>query len=219
MICSVTGTIRIATVAAISHLSTRWVPSRSFFKLFRVVDRGEDLLGADFLRVRLHHGIHELFHLRAVRERNALQLAGLLQRLQLGRVFGGLDLAAIGARLLARAQDRRLYVGRQAAESLPGKADRPDRDGVLGDGEVGADLVELHRLHTGGFVLARRDDAVLDGVVHLVVRDYRGRHADRGESAAPDRRALHAHLEVLHLGQVAHRLVDEDVARAATRVT
>src|SRR5213592_841830 len=80
MTCSETGTIRIATVAAISHLSSRWVPSRSFFKLFRVVDRGEDLVGADFLRVRLHHRIHELLHLRAVGEGDALQLAGLFQR-------------------------------------------------------------------------------------------------------------------------------------------
>src|SRR5438552_1247426 len=218
MTCSVTGTIRIATVAAISRLSTRWVPSRSFFKLFRVVDRGEDLLGADFLRVRLHHGIHELLHLRAVREGDALQLAGLFQRYQFRRVFGGLDLAPIGARLLARAQDRRAQVGRQAAECLPGKADRPDRDRVLGHGEVGADFVELHRLNARRLVLARRDDAVLDGVVHLVVRDHRGRHADRGEGAAPDRSALHAHLEVLHLGEVAHRLVDEDVAGAAPGV-
>src|SRR5438876_8151072 len=121
MTCSVTGTIRIATVAAISDVSSRWVPSRSFFKLFGVVDRGEDVVGADLLRVRLHHRIHQLLHLRAVGEGDALQLAGLFQRYQLGRVFGGLDLAAIRARLLSRAEDRRPQVGRQAAESLPGK--------------------------------------------------------------------------------------------------
>src|SRR5207249_10267383 len=131
MTCSVTGTIRIATVAAISRVSSRWYPSRSFFKLFRVVDRGEDLVGADFLRVRLHHRIHQLLHLRAVGEGDALELAGLFQSDQLGRVFGGLDLAAVGARLFARADDRRSQVGGQAAESLPGKADRPDRDRVL----------------------------------------------------------------------------------------
>src|SRR6266853_5845043 len=106
MTCSVTGTIRITTVAAISRVSSRWVPSRSFFKLLRVVDRGEDFFGADLLRVRLHHRIHQLLHLRAVGEDDALQLAGLFQRFQLGGVFGGLDLAAIGARLLSRAEDR-----------------------------------------------------------------------------------------------------------------
>src|SRR6266446_2310040 len=119
MTCSVTGTIRIATVAAISRVSSRWVPSRSFFKLLRVVDRGEDLVGADLLRVRLHHRIDQLLHLRAVGEGDALQLAGLFQRFQLGRVLGGLDPAAVGARLLSRAEDRRSQVGRKAAEGLP----------------------------------------------------------------------------------------------------
>jgi hypothetical protein len=47
---------------------------------------------------------------------------------------------------------------------------------------------------------------------------HRRRHAGGGEGLRPDRRALHAHLEALHLGQVAHRLVDEDVARAAAGV-
>src|SRR5438093_6536124 len=108
MICSVTGTIRIATVAAISRVSSRWMPSRSFFKLFRVVDRGEDLVGADFLRVRLHHRIDQLLHLRAVGEGDAPQLAGLLQRDQLGRVLGGLDLPPVRARLLAGPDDRGL---------------------------------------------------------------------------------------------------------------
>src|SRR6266478_5510439 len=103
MTCSVTGTIRIATLAAISHVSSRWVPSRSFFKLFDVVDRREDIVGADLLRVRLHHRIRKLLHLRAVGEGDALQLAGLFQCFQLGGVFGGLDPAAIGARLLSRA--------------------------------------------------------------------------------------------------------------------
>ena len=35
---------------------------------------------------------------------------------------------------------------------------------------------------------------------------------------APDRRALHAHLQRLDLGEIVHRLVDEDVARAAARI-
>src|SRR5436190_22235469 len=103
MTCSVTGTIRIATVAAISRVSSRWQPSRSFFKLFRVVDRGEDLVGADFLRVRLHHRIDQLLHLRTVGEGDALQFPGPFQRFQPGRIYGGLDLAAIGSRLLSRA--------------------------------------------------------------------------------------------------------------------
>src|SRR6266513_2877081 len=124
MICSVTGTIRIATVAAISRVSSRWVPSRSFFKLLRVVDRGENFVCADFLRVRLHHRIDQLLHLRAVGEGDALQFSGLFQRFQLGRVFGGLYLPAIVARLLSRADDRSSQLGRQAAESLPGEADR-----------------------------------------------------------------------------------------------
>src|SRR5436309_6036230 len=119
MTCSVTGTIRIATVAAISRVSSRWYPSRSFFKLFRVVDRGEDFVGADFLRVRLHHRIHQLLHLRAVGEGDALQLAGLFQRLQLGRLFGGLDLAAIVVRLLPPADDRPLQVCSLPAETPP----------------------------------------------------------------------------------------------------
>src|SRR5467141_4719883 len=110
MTCSVTGTIRIATVAAISRVSSRWVPSRSFFKLFGVVDCREDAVGADLLRVRLHHRIHQLLHLRAVGEGDALELAGLFQSDQLGCVFRGLDLAAIGARLLSRAEDRRSQV-------------------------------------------------------------------------------------------------------------
>src|SRR5207302_9312631 len=100
MICSVTGTIRIATVAAISPVSSRWVPSRSFFKLFGAVDRREDLVGADLLRVRLHYRVHRLLHVRAVGEDDALQLGGLFQRFQLARIFGGLDLVAVGARPL-----------------------------------------------------------------------------------------------------------------------
>ena len=34
----------------------------------------------------------------------------------------------------------------------------------------------------------------------------------------PDRRALHAHLQALDVGEAAHRLVDEDVARAAAGI-
>src|SRR6186713_2952618 len=47
------------------------------------VDLGEDLVGADFLGVGLHHGVGQLLHLRAVGERHALELAGLLERDQL----------------------------------------------------------------------------------------------------------------------------------------
>jgi hypothetical protein len=68
------------------------------------------------------------------------------------------------------------------------------------------------------FVLAAVDDAVLDGVVDLVVGDHGGRHADGLEGAAPDRRALHPHLEPAQVGQGAERLVGEDVPHAAARV-
>ena len=89
---------------------------------------------------------------------------------------------------------------------------------MLGHGEIGRHLVELHGLHARRLVLAGADDVILDGVVDLVVGDDRRRHADRGKRLGPDRRALHAHLETLDLGQRAHGLVDEDVAHAATGI-
>ena len=89
---------------------------------------------------------------------------------------------------------------------------------MLGHREMRRDLVELHRLDARRLVLARRDHVVLDRVVDFVVGDDGRRHAGGLERAAPDRRALHAHLQRLDLGEVLHRLVDEDVARAAARI-
>src|SRR5205085_6348394 len=156
-----------------------------------------------------------LLHLRAFGEGYALQLARLLEGHELLLVLAGFDLAAIGARFLAGAQHRRLQVFVQGTEGLAGEAQRPDGDRMLGNGEVRSDLVELHLLDTRRLVLARLDDAVLDGVVDLVVGDDRGRHADRRERAAPDGRALHADLQAFQVRHVVDRLVGEDVARAA----
>ena len=127
-------------------------------------------------------------------------------------------MSAISAGFLAGLDDGRLQLGRKLLEGLARETDRPDRDRVLRHREIGTDLVELHLLDAGSLVLARRDDAVLDGVVDLVVGDYGRRHADGREGAAPDRRPLHADLQPLHLGQVANRPVDEDVAHAAAGI-
>ena len=89
---------------------------------------------------------------------------------------------------------------------------------MLGHGEIGRHLVELHGLHACRLVLAGTDDIVLDGVVDLAVGNDRRRHAGGRERARPDRRALHAHLEPFDVGQRAHRLVDEDVAHAAAGI-
>src|SRR5262249_61047614 len=103
--------------------------------------------------------------LRTVGESNALELAGLLQRIKLGAVLRGLDLSAMAAGLLAGSDDGGLQLGREFLEGFSGEADRPDRDRVLGHREIGADLRELHLLDARRLVLARRNDAVLDGVV------------------------------------------------------
>ena len=84
--------------------------------------------------------------------------------------------------------------------------------------EVGADFVEFHRLDPRRFILAGGDHAVLDGVVDLVVRDHRGRHAGGGKGLAPYRRALDADFQALHFSEIAHGLVGEDVAGAAAGV-
>src|SRR5262249_8054580 len=147
-------------------------------QLFDGVDLVEDRVRPDFLGVSRHHRVDQLLHLGAVRESDALELASLLQRVELGAVFGGLDLSAISAGFLAGLDDGRLQLGRKLLEGLARETDRPDRDRVLRHREIGADLVELHLLDAGGLVLARRDDAVLDGVVDFVVRDHGRRHAD-----------------------------------------
>src|SRR5258705_6850240 len=124
MICSVTGMINIPTLATISQVRSRWRPSRNPFTLLDRVDLLEDRVGPDLLRVVGHDRVRELLHLRAVGEGDALQLPGLLHRVELGRILRGLDLAAVGARLLARLEDGGLQVGRKRAEGLPGEADR-----------------------------------------------------------------------------------------------
>ena len=65
------------------------------------VDLLVDAFGADFLGVGRHHGIGELLHRVALLERNALELAGLLQRIELDDLLAGLELAAVIAGLLA----------------------------------------------------------------------------------------------------------------------
>src|SRR4051812_15075456 len=124
MICRVTGTIRIATVPTISHVSSRWyssikrlMPLRLCYLLDRV-DLGQDLVRADFLRVRLDDRVDELLHLRPVGELDPLQLARLLQRLELRGVLARLQLPAVRARLLARLQHRLLHALIQRLERL-----------------------------------------------------------------------------------------------------
>ena len=85
-------------------------------------------------------------------------------------------------------------------------------------GRLRRHLVEAHLLDAGRLVLAGIDDVVLDGVVDLVVGDDGRRHADGGEGARPDRRALHADLQAAQVGQVGQLLVGEDVARAAAGI-
>src|SRR5262245_2771489 len=186
--------------------------------LFDGVDLRVDRIRADLLGVGRHHRIDQLLHFGAIGEGDALELAGLFQGVELGAVLRGLDLPAVGAGFLAGLDDRGLQVGRQLLEGLAGEADRPDGDRVLGHREIGADLEEFHLLDAGSLVLARGDDAVLNRVVDLVVGDHGRGHPDRREGAAPDRRALDADLQPLHLGEVAHRLVDEDVAHAAAGI-
>ena len=80
--------------------------------LFDGVDLREDRVRSDLLGVSRHHRINQLLHLSAIREGNALELARILQRVELGAVFGRLDLPAISARFLAGSDDRRLQLGR-----------------------------------------------------------------------------------------------------------
>src|SRR5581483_6670479 len=239
MICSVTGTMRTATLATISQVSSAWYPSIILFMgtkrgnrcqapispaipfpavLLDGVDLSEDLVGADLLGVALDHRIDGFFQLRTLGERDALQLPRFFERLELLFVLARLDLPAIGARFLARTQHCRLQSLIERAEGLAGEAERPDGDRVLRHGEIRPDLVELHLLDAGSLVLARLDDAVLDGVVDLVVGDDGRRHAGGGERTAPDRRALHADLETFQVRHGVDRLRSEDVARAAARV-
>src|SRR6202158_5537569 len=121
MTCRVTGTIRIATVPTISHVSSRWyssikrLTSLSLYSsprplLLNRVDLGEDLVRADLLGVSLDHRIDQLLHLRPVGERHALELAGLLQRVELGGVLARFHLSAVGAGFLARSEHGRLEI-------------------------------------------------------------------------------------------------------------
>src|SRR5215475_5164048 len=102
------------------------------------VDLGKDSVRADLLGVSRHHRIDQLLHLRAVGESNALELAGLLERVELGAVFRRLDLPAMAAGFFTRLDDGGLQLGREFLESLAREADRPDRDRVLGHREIGA---------------------------------------------------------------------------------
>ena len=72
----------------------------------RDVDLLEDALGADFLGVGGHHGISELFHGVALLERDALELAGLLQRVELDDFLARLQLTAVVTGFLASLEDR-----------------------------------------------------------------------------------------------------------------
>src|SRR5437870_8882875 len=87
--------------------------ARGEFELFDGVDLVEDRVRPDLLGVSGHHRVDQLLHLRAVRESDALDLAGLLQRVELGAVFGGLDLSAISTGFFAGLDDGRLQLGRK----------------------------------------------------------------------------------------------------------
>src|SRR6267142_4358183 len=89
------------------------------------VDLGEDLVGADLLGVRLDHRVDRLLHLRAVGERDALELAGLLQRDELLLVLARLDLAPVSPGFLAGAQHRVLHALVERLERLAREAQRP----------------------------------------------------------------------------------------------
>src|SRR5207244_4776924 len=128
------------------------------------VDLLEDAFGADFLGVGGHHGIGELLHGVALLERNALELAGLLQRIELDDFLARFQLTAVVAGLLAGLHDRVLQVLRQGLQRFHREANRPDRYRVLRQIEVRRDFVELLRLDTGRLVFAGRYHAVLDGV-------------------------------------------------------
>src|SRR5215208_6169857 len=90
------------------------------------VDLVVDLLGADLPGVGRHDWIDELLHLGAVLERDALQLARLLERVELRRVLGGFDLATMRPAFLAGLDDRLLQVGRELLEGLAREAERAD---------------------------------------------------------------------------------------------
>src|SRR5262245_38746695 len=87
------------------------------------VDLRVNGVGADLLGIRRHHRIYQLLHLRAIGERDALQFAGLLQRLELAGILRRFDLPSIGARLLAGLEHRLLQIRRQLSERLAGEAD------------------------------------------------------------------------------------------------
>ena len=89
---------------------------------------------------------------------------------------------------------------------------------MLGQRQLRSHFVELHLLDAGRLVLGRLDDAGLDGVVDLVIGDHGRRRAQRIEDAGPDRGALHADRQALHLFHVGDRPRREDVARAAARI-
>src|SRR5262245_66290970 len=89
-------------------------------------DLGVDLLRADLLGVGGHDWLHELLHLSAVLEGDALELASLLQRLEFLLILRGLDLATVGAGLRAGLEHGGLQVLRQRLEDLAREAARTD---------------------------------------------------------------------------------------------
>jgi hypothetical protein len=91
------------------------------------VDLGKDRVRADLLGVSRHHRINQLLHLRAVGESNALELAGFLERVELGAVFRGLDLPAVAAGFFTRLDDGGLQLGREFPEGLAREAASIDR--------------------------------------------------------------------------------------------
>src|SRR5215468_387724 len=87
-------------------------------QLFDGIDLVEDRVRPDFLGVSGHHRVDQLLHLRAVRESDALELARLLQRVELGAVFRGLDLPAISAGFFAGLDDGPFQLRRKLLEGL-----------------------------------------------------------------------------------------------------
>src|SRR5262249_36766500 len=90
------------------------------------VDLGNDSVRADLLGVSRHRRIAQLLLLGAVGESKALELAGLLERVELGAVFRRLDLPAVATGFFTRLDDGGLQLGREFLEGLAREADRPD---------------------------------------------------------------------------------------------
>src|SRR5689334_7035666 len=114
-------------------------------------------------------------------------------------------------------EDRRLHACRQLVPAALADYRHHRRKQVLREPAMLGDLIELGREHRRGIVLEAIDHAGLQRGIDLVERDRGGNRAEQLERIDKGGGRQYAQLHAFHFGEIVHRILGIDAARAEVR--